>query len=543
MRISDIVARVKGDFVMESKMGITKDATKAMKWGCWEIVREFVQNALDASGMADVQRLDDGIMISDKGGGFNAKSFLIGISSKNKECDRGQFGNGMKFAIATALSLGMRVYIHSIDLFYIPEERPVKYPGVRGTEEVVEEIFVKIYKAKEEINGTNVYLQGYPESEPLYRERFIFRDGNDAYVSLFNIKYDRTSTCKRKVIFYDEILEPKEGVSNAIFVRDIFVVDENGFGEGLLFSYNLTDVELDVSRNIPRAFDVKWEIGGLWGRAPKEAIKKLLKALEDTKSSKENILEWKANYRIWNETAWKDALKEFYGLKEDAEGKLKATFCSVTEELTLVRYYAPDVPILELPSALASSLIGVNIIYSPLEIVRKRKYGQVEIISDKDLDRVERRVLNFLRRIHIEFCDYLLDPANIGSPLIDAYSSLIRTESRKDATNILLEHVKEARHVRIKVFKPKIGFEDTLGLYSPKEGYMAFRRDLFRNLPLLLETYTHELVHALGDYNEPVEDTPEGADFVKFQVSLLALLSKMIMEKHYKWLREFRVTE
>jgi len=223
----------------------------------------------------------------------------------------------------------------------------------------------------------------------------------------------------------------------------------------------------------------------------------------------------------------------------------------VTDELTLVKYYARDVPILDLPDTLASALVAVNIIYDPPKILARRKKEHAETYSDKELKSYERRILNFIRRVHLEFCDYMQDDVNISFDLLDAYLNVL---GKRVTEGELLEHLvefsdmfkqamKKAKHIKLKVFKTKPGFESDYGFYHPGENYIAFRRDILIDLTKVFWTYSHELVHALGSYYEPVKDTPEGADFVQFQTLLLGALTKMIAEKHYKWLREFRVTE
>jgi len=294
MRIEDIIKRIKGRKLEgeEVPLGATIEATRNMKWGYWEIVREIVQNALDACGYAEIVRLEDGIMISDRGKGFNISAFLFGVSEKDPDCDRGQFGNGMSFAVTTVLLLGMNIYFHSVDLLYIPAYRRKRGRGIRGTEEELEYIVMEKYEAKETIEGTRVYIQGWPEDVPLFRERFLIRDGNDAYNPLFTVKVDRTAVCGREVVFHKQILEPKsKEYPNAVFVKDIYVGDSKALGEELLFSYNLVNVRLDVSRNIPHMWQVRWRVGELWGDAPKDLIKVLLKRLEETKGSRENVLE------------------------------------------------------------------------------------------------------------------------------------------------------------------------------------------------------------------------------------------------------------
>ena len=67
----------------------TRKYAETRGWKEWEVVREFVQNSLDATNSVAIKKTIDGMLITDKGKGFNALNLLMGTTSKS-ECDRGR---------------------------------------------------------------------------------------------------------------------------------------------------------------------------------------------------------------------------------------------------------------------------------------------------------------------------------------------------------------------------------------------------------------------------------------------------------------------
>jgi hypothetical protein len=93
-------------FVDEENLHITPKGAVMRGWDDWHMVREFVQNSLDAVGKVDMVKIGDTLIISDLGAGFDVDAFIIGGTTKDPFCSRGRFGEGMKYAICVALNKG-----------------------------------------------------------------------------------------------------------------------------------------------------------------------------------------------------------------------------------------------------------------------------------------------------------------------------------------------------------------------------------------------------------------------------------------------------
>jgi hypothetical protein len=89
-------------------------------WKEFEVIREVVQNSLDAAGAVSIEKTTDGLLITDKGKGFNALNLLMGTTTKSK-CERGRFGEGLKIAMLAALNLNYQVDIVTYSMHIICE--------------------------------------------------------------------------------------------------------------------------------------------------------------------------------------------------------------------------------------------------------------------------------------------------------------------------------------------------------------------------------------------------------------------------------------
>ena len=121
-------------FTGEEKIYKTTESIEATPhWGEWECIREFVQNALDEMTpeiKRDFEKVKkpkinedfgvksyiDGVYVWDRGRGVRVIDILItGLSRKAVEVKptRGEFGEGIKKAVATLLRMGRKVRIYT----------------------------------------------------------------------------------------------------------------------------------------------------------------------------------------------------------------------------------------------------------------------------------------------------------------------------------------------------------------------------------------------------------------------------------------------
>jgi hypothetical protein len=257
-------------FIGEENLHINPEAARRRKWDDWHMVREFVQNALDAVGKVDLRKVGNTLIISDLGAGFDVDAFVIGGTTKDPFCTRGKFGEGLKYAICVALDKGY-------DLTILTKDNVLKFTTKVAPGYTIPTLHMIRYKAKKPIIGTRVIINNY--FGPDFRERFILYDGRDAYRIRFMITDDRTQVCGPTGIFRKCIMDPPR----AVFVRDIFVEEV----ERMLFSYNLVDVELDADRNVPKGIQKEEEVTNLWLNClDPDLIYELLERISEDESTK-----------------------------------------------------------------------------------------------------------------------------------------------------------------------------------------------------------------------------------------------------------------
>jgi hypothetical protein len=94
---------------------MTKDYVS--KWGVWQAVREFLQNAMDAGEYS--YHYKDGTLILINAGKLDRNELLLGKSNKS-DSDRGQFGEGMKLAMMVLARMNRRITVHTTTEVWTP---------------------------------------------------------------------------------------------------------------------------------------------------------------------------------------------------------------------------------------------------------------------------------------------------------------------------------------------------------------------------------------------------------------------------------------
>ena len=227
----------------------TKEYAVTRGWGNWEIVREFVQNSLDATGTVSVEIRSEGLLITDRGKGFNAVNLLMGTTTKS-ECDRGRFGEGLKIACLAALNLGYAIEIDTDSMHVTPVLKELEIEDLESGELIKTQIMVFRYRKIPPAGGTRILIKGYTDQ---------------SYLGLFNLETNKKivhkremDECKGKRYMSYMIDEPEK----RIYVRNIFV--QAITDKEALYSYDLFKVRLSTDRNIPNTVDIFKEIGRLW---------------------------------------------------------------------------------------------------------------------------------------------------------------------------------------------------------------------------------------------------------------------------------------
>ena len=127
------------------------------RWDVWHMIREFVSNALDAVGN-DSQRINISseagfIHIADQGSGYPiVYAKRIGASSKREDAASiGQFGEGTKMAMLTALRKRLAIRLASRDWLVIPK--------LMNAEEDLQVLAYDIYKTDNSMIGSMVSIE------------------------------------------------------------------------------------------------------------------------------------------------------------------------------------------------------------------------------------------------------------------------------------------------------------------------------------------------------------------------------------------------
>jgi hypothetical protein len=143
----------------------TRKYAETRGWREWEVIRETVQNSLDATGTVSIEKTTDGLLITDKGRGFNALNLLMGTTTKSK-CERGRFGEGMKIAMLAALNMNYQVDIVTDSMHIIPQWKTLEIEEPATGEIVKAEIMVFTYSKIPPVGGTRV-SEGYESKAEL----------------------------------------------------------------------------------------------------------------------------------------------------------------------------------------------------------------------------------------------------------------------------------------------------------------------------------------------------------------------------------------
>lgn len=139
------------------------------RWGSWQIIREFISNALDSVG-GDASRVsitvENGyVTITDDGPGYPiVYAKRIGASSKKSDPGSiGQFGEGTKLALLTCLRGGINVRLASQNWLIEPK--------ITEDEDGIQVLIFDIYEAEVSIKGSMISLTAVTEIREMVRDK------------------------------------------------------------------------------------------------------------------------------------------------------------------------------------------------------------------------------------------------------------------------------------------------------------------------------------------------------------------------------------
>lgn len=245
LTVNHVVYRYSEQFDMNLTLQYEND-----RWNSWQIVREFVSNALDAVGgepsRIHISEEQGYINIADDGDGFPiVYAKRIGASSSKSDNDRiGQFGEGSKMAILTCVRQGIEVRLASQDWLIIPR--------VVTVEENLKVMVFDIYKSDMNINGTLVSIEVSSEIKDLLEMRAD-------YFLHFNHTSPLISTADGSLY--------AGKTQNKVYNKGVYIKDITA-----MYSYNLFIDELNRDRDIINDSVLESKMREIWSRIDDSAI-------------------------------------------------------------------------------------------------------------------------------------------------------------------------------------------------------------------------------------------------------------------------------
>jgi len=242
------------------------------QWKLWEAIREIVQNTLDElEKLPSVEGIKRGIVIKDSGRGMTKRQFLLlGISEKDGDNKRGQYGEGLKIALVILKRMGYKVTVKSQDWMC-----EVVLDEIEG-EPVIAYDFEQL---ESPIRGVEFTIKGIDQHlvRKMMKNRFL-PDNIDTIVN--NPRWG-------KIITGDYV--------GKLYSRGIYVQD---IEKKSIYGYDLFQVTLGTDRQFPSGWSMNTNIGVLLGKIEnKNEIERVIRAFQrDTVEANANSYNLNSKY-------------------------------------------------------------------------------------------------------------------------------------------------------------------------------------------------------------------------------------------------------
>ena len=228
------------------KIELTIKATYLPNWGCYEGLRELVQNAKDAEtefgAKFEVRHRKDvnKLVIENDGCTLPHEALLFGHTTKTQRGDLiGKFGEGLKLALLVLVRAGYPVTVRSGSEVWTPTiERSDKFNA--------DVLVFDIQKGRAEKDRVSIEVEKITaEDWAEFRKCFLF---------LNKMKKDAAV-----VTSYGTLLMGAEYVGK-LFVKGIFVQADPEYK----FGYDFCDIEVDRDRRMIDRHDLSWRTRMIW---------------------------------------------------------------------------------------------------------------------------------------------------------------------------------------------------------------------------------------------------------------------------------------
>lgn len=261
---------------------LTVTTTYRGHWGSNEGLREMMQNGRDAEVehraplKVRYRKETQTLVIENEGTVLDRDALLLGHTTKADRSDlAGKWGDGLKIGMLALLRNGHNVKIRNGSEVWVP--------GFKKGEVFKSDVLVvKINEGRKADRRVAVEISGItPEIYADLPNRFLFLNGD--------IEKDRVRTSAGSLLLGDRY-------AGRIYVKGIFVE----FIPTLKFGYDFEDADLDVDRNMIKAFDLNYNAQRVWREAlllrPQDLTQSFAGLLESNARDVEGIDEYTARY-------------------------------------------------------------------------------------------------------------------------------------------------------------------------------------------------------------------------------------------------------
>ncbi|MEL7566417.1 MAG: ATP-binding protein [Dehalobacterium sp.] len=291
--INNILYKYKEQFDVNLTINYEND-----RWGSWQIIREFISNALDSVG-GDASRvsitMENGyVIISDDGPGYPiVYAKRIGASSKKNDSGSiGQFGEGTKLALLTCLRGGLNVRLASQNWLIEPK--------VTIDEDGIQVLVFDIYESEASIRGSVISLTAVTEIQEMVSSK-------DSLFLQFNSQEPLFSNINGGIY-------PK-GDQAKVYNKGVYIKDIDA-----MFSYALSIGELNRDRDVIDDDKMCRKIRDLWNTLDNESLIREY-YLESERIGNFNINQEYKEFRYCvypepqNQSLWVKVFHDIYGDK------------------------------------------------------------------------------------------------------------------------------------------------------------------------------------------------------------------------------------
>jgi hypothetical protein len=423
-------------------------------WSVPFAIRELIANALDEQALTGTAAP---VIVKDGGGCWHIADAGRGVRyehlTQNENAEKrshpqviGQFGMGLKDALAVFDRRGVDVVIRSPHAFITTGRRPKE-----GFPDVIT-LHALVSPAEDPYRtGTDITLCGVTDDDIDVAKRFFLRYSDERLLESTE---------------YGDVLARSDPSRSArIYVKGLFVAEEPNF----LFSYNITKLSAQLRRALNR------ERSNVGRGAYSDRVKAILTACTSTAVAGPlaDDLNGYAAGRLHDELAWRDVTLHACRVLQTNEKVIFVTAWQMNGDTAQLRYARDD---------------GYRIVVVPEDIARS--LGDLADLNGKPIVDLDRYRQDWNESFSFNF-------VNIGAMTPPERAVYARTLEIAALARVDLERQRVAVLVSETMRLSETG-DPVLGLWEAHEGRIVIRRDRLGDLAHYAGTLLHEVGHMVS---------------------------------------------